>query len=593
MKRKTLLFQLFSFQIVLLVISLGVITGLFIQSTRSFYYRERRADLESVTLFVHNLLAAQGFPDSPEEARFYSDGLARDTQIRITLILPDGTVVADSEEDPAAMGNHAGRPEIMDALRGRRGYSLRYSATLDRTMMYTALAVRGEDGLSGVIRASFPGDTINDRMASLYLRAALAGFVIMGTAVAVSGFTARRLSQTVRALKEAAVRYAREDFNYPLVQDGPVELKETGDALRAMGQQLKTRLATIRDQKKELQTILDNMDEPVVFTDRLIHIIKLNSAAEALFQCSDRESRGKNLLEIFRNSEMHSFAEGILEDAREADKELCIEEAGGRTFEVHGTPLTEEVPGGSGREEGGLLLVFHDISQRKKLEVLRKEFVASVSHELKTPVTNIKGYVETLLSAEALSGPQPHQFLEIIAKHTNRLSAIIDDLLTLSEIENTGKSEIVKEPVLARDLLSSVQWVCSPRADLKGISLKVQCPPDLVLTVHPLLAEQAVLNLVDNAIKYSGEGTEVAITALGSGETGGGAVTVADQGPGIPEADLERIFERFYTVDKARSRQVGGTGLGLSIVKHIALVHGGWVSVKSQWGRGSLFRIDF
>ena len=588
MKRRTLLFQLFSFQIVLLVLALGVITGLFIQSTRSFYYRERRADLEAVTLFVHNTVAAQGFPATPEEGRFFSDELTRNTQIRITLILPDGTVVADSEEDPSAMGNHAGRPEVLDALRGRNGYSLRYSATLDRTMMYTALAVQDDDGLAGVVRASFPGDTIKDRIASLYFRAALAGVIILGTAVMVSGLTARRLSGTVRNLKDAATHYSREDFQYPLTLDGPVELKETAEALRSMGQQLKARLSTIRDQKRELQTILDNMDEPVIFTDRQIHIIKLNSAAETLFHCSDRESRGKNLLEIFRKSEIHSFAERVLSEAREADKEISIEESGGRTFEVHGTPLTEGDQG-----PGGMLLVLHDISQRKKLEMLRKEFVASVSHELKTPVTNIKGYVETLLSSGNLSGPQSQTFLEIIAKHTNRLSAIIDDLLTLSEIEKTGKTELVKEDVLARDLLSSVQLVCSPRADRKGISLQVNCPPDLTLTVHPLLAEQAVLNLVDNAIKYSGEGTEVVITAFQNEETGGAFITVEDQGPGIPEADLERIFERFYTVDKARSRQVGGTGLGLSIVKHIALVHGGNVSVKSKVGRGSFFRIDF
>ena len=588
MKRKTILFQLFAFQLVLLVMALGVITGLFIQSTRSFYYRERRADLEAVTLFVHNILAVQGFPSTTREARFFSDHLARNTEIRITLILPDGTVVADSVEDPAVMGNHAGRPEVLAALRGRSGYSLRYSATVNRTMMYTARAVKNNDEILGVVRASFPGDTIKDRMASLYFRAALAGFVILGAAVGVSWVTARRLSETIRNLKGAAIHYAREDFNYPLTREGPEELRDTAEALRTMGGQLRTRLATIRDQKRELQTILDNMDEPVVFTDRQIHIIKLNSAAEKLFHHPDGESRGRNLLEIFRNSEMHSFAERILSEAREGDKEITIEETGGRTFEVHGTPLTEGEQGG-----GGLLLVFHDISQRKKLEILRKEFVASVSHELKTPVTNIKGYVETLLSAGSLDGPQSRTFLEIIAKHTNRLSAIIDDLLTLSEIEKTGKTEIVKEPVLARDLLSSVQLVCSPRADLKGITLKVECPLELTLTVHPLLAEQAVLNLVDNAIKYSGEGTEVVITALPHEKTGGVVVTVEDQGPGIPEADLERIFERFYTVDKARSRQVGGTGLGLSIVKHIALVHGGNVSVRSKVGRGSFFRIDF
>lgn len=587
MRKKTFLSQLLIFQLILLAVTLSLSSVLFIQSANSLHYQERRLDLLTTTTILSNYFEAKSFPREIVESGLGSI-LAKGTDSRITLMLPNGVVVSDSESDPRIMPNHSKRPEMVTALDGGEGYSLRFSATVSMNMMYVALPVKKNGQIIGVVRVSVPGDTIQEQIASIYWKVALVSLIALIVAVFISWITARRLSLIVKGLQNVAAHYAREEFDRKLQIDNPIELRQMGIALNKMGKQLKHRLDSVKDQKQELQTILNSMNEPVIFTDRKIHIIKLNAAAEKLFGQIGEDSRGKNLLEIFRNSEFHSFAESLLVSGKDATQEFMLDESGDLVFEVHGTPLEESEPG-----TGGLLLVLHDISQRKKLELMRKEFVSSVSHELKTPVTNIKGYVETLLFSDNIDSEQTKIFHEIISRHTNRLSAIIDDLLTLSEIEKTDQDEIVKESIPAQDLLSSVLLISKPGAQLKGISIDTEYPDELMFAVHPLLAEQAILNLVENAVKYSGTGTEIKIRAFWDEEKDCPVVEVSDQGPGISPVDLDRIFERFYRVDKARSRKVGGTGLGLSIVKHIALVHGGNVHAESIEGKGSLFTIEF
>ena len=366
----------------------------------------------------------------------------------------------------------------------------------------------------------------------------------------------------------------------------PEEIAGIADDLNSMGEQLRDRIETVEGQKNELQLILDNMTEPVLYIDRDLHLLRINGAAEKLFSISENEHRGKSILEIFMNNEFNNFAESLVEQGRSMEKVITLALPKLVHLEIHGTVLFDS----AAKDVEALLLVMHDITKTKKLEEMRKDFVANVSHELKTPVTMIKGYVETLLDSPKRDPEKTSDFLRIIEKHSLRVEAIINDLLFLSGIEKSDADTLTLERIPAIDLITSAVSSSTPAAEEKNISIEVSCNEDIMMDVYPLLAEQAVINLVDNAVKYSDPGTVIKIK-VSSTSDGKICLKVKDQGCGIAPDQQERIFERFYRVDKARSRDSGGTGLGLSIVKHIALTHNGTIEIDSKPGKGSVFTL--
>jgi len=507
------------------------------------------------------------------------------TTARITLITSDGTVVGDSEKSAEEMGNHRDRPEILDALIGKVGSAVRYSNTLQKKMMYVAVPVMGDNGVVGVVRTALPLPEIDQIIGAVQSRIVVGGIIILMLAALLSLIVSRRISRPLERIKEGAKRFADGDFSYRLHTIGSTEITSLAETMNQMAEQLEDRLQTVIKEKNQREAILSSMVEGVLAVDTAGNIISLNKAAAKFFQVVQPETApGRSIEEVFRNVKLQKFIGSVLKGQETRECELTVQHSEIYHLQARGTNLL-----GVQGARIGAVVVFNDVSRLRRLENLRSDFVANVSHELKTPITSIKGFIETLLDGAMNDPVEADRFLEIVAKHADRLNAIIDDLLTLSRLEQGGIEEMEMQPAGFAELMSSAVEVCAHRAAKKEIAIQIECPENLSASVNPPLIEQALINLIGNAVKYSLSGKTVTVRA--TTEQDGIILSVADQGYGIESEHLERLFERFYRVDKGRSRQEGGTGLGLAIVKHIAQAHGGSVSVKSAFGEGSTFSI--
>lgn len=553
--------------------------------------RSHHIEREAETLHVRSVLVerevAPWFRSRPMYADSLLEALGTRTRTRITLIAPDGTVIVDSHHDRAKMDNHADRPEIMAAARGDTGLSVRYSATLERELMYVAVPVVDSAGHCGVLRVSVPLVTLNEAFEPFASRIVAAGLVVAIVVVLLSLAISHRLSHPLHELTRGAERFAEGDFSKGLPIPSTIESARLASAMNAMAEQLDERIRAIMRKNNEQDAILSAMVEGVVAVDQDENVIMMNGAGGRMLGVDPMESRGRAIQEAVRNSELQRFIGRLLDSRSSMEGEITasVSFEGERHIEVHGTTLR-----GSRGGLKGVLVALHDITSLKRLENLRREFVANVSHELRTPLTSIKGFVETLLDGAMDESEQRERFLGIIGNHVNRLSALVDDLFTLSRLEKEeANGGVAMEMSSVEPLIKDAIDVCTPKAVEKDIRLSLECASEFRSLLNTSLFEQAVINLVDNAIKYSGEGARVDIGCrLEGGEI---AVSVKDTGPGIPKEHHSRLFERFYRIDKARSSKMGGTGLGLSIVKHIMNVHGGRVTVESEVGTGSCFTL--
>jgi two-component system phosphate regulon sensor histidine kinase PhoR len=352
-----------------------------------------------------------------------------------------------------------------------------------------------------------------------------------------------------------------------------------------MATQLQERFATITDQRNELDAVLSSMIEGVVAVDGQGRIVSINKAAASLLDIELSKGQNRNVEEVIRNVDLQNFINSTLNSKVPTEADISLPTKGDRLFQLHGASLPTRAGGRT-----GAVIVLNDITKMRRLENVRRQFVANVSHELKTPVTSIQGYVEALLEGAIKDPQQAERFLRIIAKHSDRLNSIIEDLLILSRLEeDRERKENSFEVTELKPVLASAIELASIKAEDKQMKIQLVCDEQIVVRMNTALLEQAVLNLVENAIKYSPLGGDVRISVEQNGKEV--AITVKDNGCGITQEHLPRIFERFYVVDKGRSRKLGGTSLGLAIVKHIAQVHGGSVTVESSPGRGSTFTI--
>jgi two-component system phosphate regulon sensor histidine kinase PhoR len=425
---------------------------------------------------------------------------------------------------------------------------------------------------------------MEEELGRLRSRFALIGALIAGLALTVTLALSQRYGRKVRELQEGAARLAEGDLSQRLPAPDSEELAGLAESLNRMAAQIESRMQEVVRQRNQLEVVLSSMQEGVLAVDREERVISLNPAAALLFELPLERARGRSLQEVIRNLAVQKFVARSLATATPAEEDLAVFQNGERILNVRSTPLQ-----GAGPEIFGTLIVFNDVTQLRRLEDMRRDFVANVSHELKTPLTAIKGFVETLHQGQA-EPEEARRFLGIVARHVDRLNVIIEDLLMLSRIEDkTERAEIRRETVRLKDVFANAVQICLPAADGKGIRIRVAGDEALTASVDPVLLEQAVVNLLDNAVKYSNPEREVEVS--GNATEREIRVSVRDQGVGIEKRHLPRIFERFYRVDKARSRAVGGTGLGLAIVKHIAQAHGGHVSVESTIGEGSRFTI--
>ncbi|MDZ7640531.1 MAG: ATP-binding protein [Desulfurivibrio sp.] len=415
------------------------------------------------------------------------------------------------------------------------------------------------------------------------------GALLMALLVAVvAWFSARRLSYPLEEIRRAAERFADGNFGSPVRAEGVEEVVSLALAVNRMAEQLGFRLRANERQRQQLQTVFAAMVEGVITVDANQRLTGINQAAARLLAVDPERVRGQNIRLALPNPGLQELVQRTLANPAPSEGEFTLLDAGGREryCRANGVLLSAA----DDREEAGAVLVLSDLTRLRRLENLRRDFVANVSHELKTPITSIEGFAETLLDGALEEPEQAHRFVAVIQQQARRLNAIIEDLLTLSRIEQEGRSPTVQLQYLPLQApLGAAVESCKPAAAAKEIELQVVGESAGPAWINPALLEQALVNLIDNAIKYSPAGRLVRIeVASADGEL---TVAVADQGQGIPAADLSRIFERFYRADKARSARLGGTGLGLAIVKHIVQVHGGRVEVESTVGRGSTFTI--
>jgi two-component system phosphate regulon sensor histidine kinase PhoR len=585
MPRKKLLLKVHSAYLVIIVLSIVLVGGYASSTLKKFYLHKTAEDLEVRARLIEREVAATFTEKNRESLDELSKSLGKVTSMRITLILPTGEVVGDSDKDPRMMEDHSSRPEVKEALAGKTGVYTRYSDTLRKEMMYVAIPAWREGVVVGVVRTSIPLTEINKAMGSVYLKIALFGLVIIIVAVAINLDISRRLSGILKEMRQGAQRFAGGDLTHRLLLPDSEELGSLADALNQMAKKLGDRMRMTIEQRNELEAVLSAMEEGVVAVDSDEYIFTINQAAGLLLGIDGTTAKGHTIQEMVRNADILRFLTGILTGKGKNKEEIVLHGTESKFLQVSGTVLHN-----SEGEKIGALVVLNDITRLRQLENIRREFVANVSHELKTPITSIKGYIETLQEGALEDKENAIKFLEIIAKQADLLHALIDDLLSLSKIEQEaerGEMQLVDEKVrrIIEDAIASYET----RARERRIRVTLQCKDEVVVKANARLLEQAVGNLLDNAIKYSEAGSSVDIEVVKNKKEV--AIAVRDHGGGMAPEHLSRLFERFYRVDKGRSRELGGTGLGLAIVKHIIQAHGGRVAVESTLGKGSTFTL--
>ncbi len=565
--------------LIYLALLLLFLTAVYIQTLRAW-------NESSLEASYRNLAAIARLAESRSPASSDRESLAAwaewvsESGARVTIVAPDGTVLADSDEDPSGMEKHGDRPEIKAAWSEGRGRARRLSQSVRQELAYLAVRVSWATVGPVVLRLALPLRSVYQTAAEVRtsLVATLLIALLIGGAVAVS--FSRRFTERVVSLKSFLARVAEGDYRPEPGAESGDELAELQGSLNDSVERLHQSMRFLEDERNQSAAILSSMSVGVAVVDREDRIRYSNPAfRRALHWGGELSFEGRRLVEVTRQSEILAMVQGVRKGGERMEAEIATAGLKPRTFLVRAAPAGET----------GAVLVVLDITEIRRLERVRRDFVANVSHELRTPLTAIQGFAETLLRG-ALDEPEnSRRFVEIIRDHAWRLARLTEDLLKLSRIE-AGKLELELRPIS----VSSVVEQCAETARLKlteknqSLSVSVEDPPPLAMAdSHALL--DVLRNLLDNAIQYTPEAGHVAIrVSLASGEV---RIAVEDDGIGIPASSHDRIFERFYRVDPARSRKVGGTGLGLSISKHLIDSMGGRIELESQLGRGSSFTV--
>ena len=512
------------------------------------------------------------------------ESLAEAAETRFTLIRADGLVLADSWQQPAKMDNHKDRPEVAEAHRTRApAYSTRYSKTTKRDMMYVAVPVLADGRIEGIVRAAVPLSLVENRLRMVRENIAIAAGTAALVALCLGLLLTRYLLRPLKDISEVAEAIAGGDLERRPRCTSHDEIGQVADAVRKMASQLTERLDSLIHERNQLRAILGSMLEGVVALDRDEHIVHINETAAAILRTPVSGCVGKRIWEVARIEELSETIADVLRDDAEQTREVRLSKAlRERIIELHAAPLR-----GSRGAVAGVVLVLHDVTELRRLELVRREFVANISHELKTPLTAVRGFAETLLDRADVDDETRLRFVTRIRDQAVRLSVLVNDLLVLSRVESE-KGALEMRPLDLRQPIAEASRRLDPEVVGRRIRFRTEVPdrPVVVLGDEEGL-RQVVDNLLDNAFKYTSDEGEVSLRLLVEGTDA--VIEIRDTGIGIEPDHIDRIFERFYRVDKARSRELGGTGLGLSIVKHIVEAHEGAVSVESKPGVGSAF----
>ena len=550
----------------------------------------RRDYLRSADDKLTSLLnVAQAQPprfDNEAELHAWTQWMGR-SGARVTVIDGSGRVLDDSQHDPETMENHAGRPEIQQAFASGSGQSVRHSATLGRDLVYRAVRCDRPGASPVVIRMALPLAFVEESVSELRNRIYVASLVVLLLGGMFSLVYFRLFASRIERLKDFSRRVAQGDLR-PMSDDGPRdELAELADALNETASWMDRTIHSLGGERNRSSAILRSMVEGVAVIDPQEKIVFCNRAFSEIWNLNSAAMEGRPVIETVRNSDLVGLIRRVLRGEEGLRTEIVMGIVQQRHFSVTATPVIALEGALAGDRPSGAVLVLHDVTELRRLERVRHDFVANVSHEFKTPLTAIQGFAETLLSGALEDPSNNRRFVEIIRDHATRLAALTNDLLKLARIE-AGKLEIEFGPVQMAEVIERCLETSQIKAARKQIQLETDVPANLPL-VHgdASLLRDVVQNLVDNAVQYTPEGGRVRISARAGDREA--VVSVDDTGIGIPLADQERIFERFYRVDAARSREAGGTGLGLSIAKHIVEAHGGRLWVESEVGHGSKF----
>jgi len=524
--------------------------------------------------------------------------IKRDTGMRVTFIRGDGAVLGDSDHDAASMENHADRPEVMAAKAHGIGREIRRSDTLKENMMYVAMAVDPQRGDSDVIRLAMSLSDVEASIRELWIVLITGLLVLFVIVAAVSYRIALGLTKPLEQITRVAKRIKNMDYVARVAVHKNDEVGELASAINSMADSLQEQMQRIRENESQLESVLDNMQSGIVMIDRNGSVVLLNRMAEEVLGFSARELVGRHYAGAKQQYELIQLIQEGLERREHLHDEITFYFPEERLLELNLVPIFQD-----GQEFTGVLLVLQDVSAIRRLERMRSEFVANVSHELKTPIAAVKGFAETLLGGAVNDQATAQQFLQIIYDESERLNRLIGDILELSKVESR-RVPLQFSPVDLTPFMRKTLELLAPEAKRKDIRLELQAEEGLYVEADEDRLRQIVMNLLSNGINYTPEGGRVSvrIEPVTSGRPAAGAgphgeydrirIWISDTGIGIPKKDLPRIFERFYRVDKARSRSSGGTGLGLSIVKHLVELHRGTITVESTVGAGSTFMIE-
>ncbi len=501
---------------------------------------------------------------------------------RVTLIDRSGRVLADSEHDVGTMENHARRPEVASAIQGSQGVAVRRSATLERDLLYLAAPASLSGGVPVVLRLAVPLEQVDTAIAEVRNRILRVSLIAALIALAVAYIASRSLSRRIAQVKAFAEGLANDRPPAALPPGPEDELGELARSLNRMAAQSREMLEQLQLESNRRETILAGMVEGVLAVDHELCVTFCNQAFARAIGVVHPVPDRIPVLELVRDPVFLDMLTTVLVTGDTRRRRLALAAAEGHTFEVQAAPLGLR----SGR---GALAILHDVTHLERLERIRSDFVANVSHELRTPLASIQGYAETLLDGGLEDRENNRRFVEIIKAHSLRLNSIASDLLSLSELES-AQADPPREAVPLDEALEAAIRVVESEAALRKVRIHSGDPGGVIVSAHRNRLEQVLVNLLLNAVKFNHPEGEVWVSADRE-DDGTVKISVADNGIGIPSEDVPRIFERFYRVDKARSRQVGGTGLGLSIVKHAVERMGGTVSVESQLGKGSKFTV--
>lgn len=572
----------FSVIIILITLMSGLFSYFIFQKA---YYVNTENNLTHNLSYVNNILMPEFIETGKDDAL---EEYAHSTQQRISIISPEGNVVFESTEGREVEDNHLNRPEIQKALKGETATEIRFSDTIQKKMLYVAMPYYTDSQLTYIVRIALPLDIMDDVSLGILNNLLFIACLSILISIVVFSFLLANETKPLYEAAEFARRIARGDYKGHLAMIREKDrIGDLVDSLNQMADQLDLSFSRLNRRNTELASVLSSMDQGIIAIDNENKIILINDAARSIFRIPmNKNVKGCSILEIYREPFVFELQEKLAEDdENHLDYETQIDEA---IYKVTSTKIIDKISG----SVNGIMIIMNDVTVIKNLENIRKDFVSNVSHELKTPITTIKGFIETIQENDITDKATLNHFYSIISEESDRLTRLVGDILTLSHLENkqTGGSAEAEILSVEREV-QKIFDMLKMAAENKKIRLLYTGSTEQQIRFNPDNFRQMMLNLIDNAVKYSdGEGF-VKVDCWS--EHNNIHIKVSDNGCGIPEKDLPRIFERFYRVDKSRSQANGGTGLGLAIVKHIVQNNHGKIDVTSEPGKGTTFLISF